>query len=483
MKPSEIEKGQDIRNSKDSERMVGYQDEELYVALAQVKSSERRLLAQYAVTRVLAESISLKDAGQEILGAIGESLGWKLGMLWKVDTQAELLRFVDLWHAPAVEASVFCEENRELTFQGGIGLVGQVWASGHPIWIPDVARDPGFRRAPMAARVGLGLHGWCGFPVCKGERLYGVIEFFTDEIREADENVLEMMADIGIKIGQFVDRNEVEEELRQSEMRLQEDARLAEVARVLGDIAHDIKNMLMPVVMGASLLEDELNESYGQLPVPVADAAARSRDLTKDLIDMIKNGSRRIQDRVGEFADSVKGLNRSAPFVSCRIAEVVASVYEILRIPAAECGVVLAVKDLEILPAIQADESRLFNAFYNLVNNAIAEVPSGGSISVQGRAEQGGKTIILSVIDTGKGMPSEVRESLFTYQAISRKVGGTGLGTKIVKDVIDAHAGNITVESEPGKGTSFHITLPVEGPATRTLSTLAPGVEEDRMAS
>jgi signal transduction histidine kinase len=241
--------------------------------------------------------------------------------------------------------------------------------------------------------------------------------------------------------------------------------------------------MLMPVVMGASLLEDELNESYGQLPVPVADAAARSRDLTKDLIDMIKNGSRRIQDRVGEFADSVKGLNRSAPFVSCRIAEVVASVYEILRIPAAECGVVLAVKDLEILPAIQADESRLFNAFYNLVNNAIAEVPSGGSISVQGRTEQGGETIVLSVIDTGKGMPSEVRESLFTYQAISRKVGGTGLGTKIVKDVIDAHAGNITVESEPGTGTSFHITLPVEGPATRTLSKMAPGVEEDRMAS
>jgi len=467
MKPSEIEKGQDIRNSKDSERMVGYQVDELHVALAQVKSSERRLLAQYAVTRVLAESISLKEAGHEILGAIGESLGWKLGMLWNVDTQAELLRFVDLWHAPAVETSAFCDDNRELTFQVGIGLVGQVWASGRPIWIPDVARDPGFRRAPMAARVGLGLHGWCGFPVCKGERFYGVIEFFTDEIREADEDVLEMMADIGIKIGQFVDRKEVEEELRQSEMRLQEEARLAEVARVLGDIAHDIKNMLMPVIMGASLLEDELNESYGQLPVPVADVAVRSRDLTKDLIDMIKNGSRRIQDRVGEFADSVKGSARSAQFGPCRIADVVASVYEILRIPAAERSVGLLVKNLDALSVIQADESRLFNALYNLVNNAIPEVPSGGSITVQGRTEQAGRTIILSVIDTGKGMPLEVKESLFTYQAISRKVGGTGLGTKIVKDVIDAHGGKITVESVPDKGTSFHIALPVDGPTTR----------------
>lgn len=220
MKLSERENSQVIRKSRDSESTVGYQVEELNAALAQVKSSERRLLAQYAVTRMLAESISLKDAGQEILGAIGESLGWKLGMLWKVDTQAELLRFVDLWHAPDIEASAFCEDNRKLTFQVGNGLIGQVWAKGRPIWIPDVNRDLGFRRAPIAAKVGLGLHGWCGFPVCKGERLYGVIEFFTDEIREAEEDVLEMMADIGIKIGQFVDRKEAEEDLRQSEMRL-----------------------------------------------------------------------------------------------------------------------------------------------------------------------------------------------------------------------------------------------------------------------
>ena len=466
MKLSESQKGKAMRRYSDGERMGEHQIRELKAALAQVKRSERRLLAQYALTRVLAESATLKDAGQEILRAIGESLDWKLGMFWNVDNQADVLRFVNLWHAPNIEASAFCEDSRERTFQRGVGLIGQVWASGRPTWIPDVVRDPSFHRAPVAAQVGLGLHGWCGFPVCKGERMYGVIEFFTQEIREAEEDILEMMADIGIKVGQFVDRKETDEDLRRAEMKILEEGRLAEVARVLGDIAHDIKNMLMPVVTGASLLEEELNESYGQLPLPVAGAAARSRDLTKELIDMIQNGSRRIQDRVGEFADSVKGLTRPAQFGPCRIAEVVSSVYAILQIPAAERGVVLLVADLETLPVIHADESRLFNAFYNLVNNAIPEVPSGGSVTVQGRTEQTGKTIVLSVIDTGKGMPPEVRESLFTYQAISRKVGGTGLGTKIVKDVVDAHAGRITVATEPGMGTSFHITLPVEGPAS-----------------
>ena len=59
-------------------------------------------------------------------------------------------------------------------------------------------------------------------------------------------------------------------------------------------------------------------------------------------------------------------------------------------------------------------------------------------------------------------MTREVQESLFTYRAISHKVAGTGLGTKIVKDVVDAHGGHITVESRLGMGTSFHLTLPVE---------------------
>ena len=464
MKLTESDDGKDIRKSRSSGRMVRFQVEELNAALAQVKRSERRLLAQYAVTRVLAEAATLKIAGQEVLRAIGESLDWKLGMFWNVDKQADVLRFVDLRHAPNVEASEFCKDSREQTFQRDVGLIGQVWASGRAIWIPDVVRNPSFRRAPMAARVGLGLHGWCGFPVCKGERMYGVIEFFTHKIREAEGDVLEMMADIGIKVGQFIDRKEIDEDLHRAEIRLLEEARLAEVARVLGDIAHDIKSMLMPVVTGASLLEEELNESYEQLSQPVANAAARSRDLTKELIDMIKNGSLRIQDRVREFANSVKGTARPAQFSPCQIAEVVSSVYAILRIPAGESNVDLLVVDLETLPVIQADEPRLFNALYNLVNNAIPEIPSGGSVTIKGRTEEAGKNIVLSVIDTGKGMLPEVRESLFTYQAISRKVGGTGLGTKIVKDVVDAHGGRITVASEPGVGASFHITLPVEGP-------------------
>ena len=435
-------------------------------ALAETTRSSRRLAAEYAVTRVLAESATLKDAAQAVLRALGESLDWELGMFWSRDEHRQVIRFVDLWHAPHVDAAAFVEDSRGRTFQRGEGLIGRVWETGKPIWIPEVCADPTFRRGSMAA--GVGLRGGFAFPVCKGEQLYGVMEFFSRQSREPDQDVLDMVADIGIKVGLFVDRKRTEEELRRTEARLVEEQRLGEVARVLGDIGHDLKNMLMPITGGAQLLEEELSECFAELPEPASTAAKPARERTHELTEMIRQNSRRINDRVKEIADSVKGLTRPPQFAPCRLADVVSNVYQTLRILADERQVLLRTEGLETLPVIRADESRLFNALYNLVNNAIPEVPSGGSVTVQGRTDPSGKHVVLSVIDTGKGMSPEVRDSLFSYQAISRKVGGTGLGTKIVKDVVDAHGGRIVVESTEGKGTAFHITLAIDGPALQT---------------
>ena len=196
-------------------------------------------------------------------------------------------------------------------------------------------------------------------------------------------------------------------------------------------------------------------------------AVKPTRERTHELTEMIRQNSRRINDRVKEIADSVKGLTRPPQFAPCRLADVVANVYQTLRILADERCVTLRAEGLDRLPVIRADESRLFNAIYNLVNNAIPEVLAGGSVTVRGRRDESGQHVVVSVIDTGKGMSPEVRDSLFSYQAISRKVGGTGLGTKIVKDVVDAHGGTITVESKEGEGTAFHITLSIDGPAPK----------------
>ncbi len=264
----------------------------------------------------------------------------------------------------------------------------------------------------------------------------------------------------GQLVGAVVTFQDITEKKRMA-AQLVEEAKLAEVTRVLGNIGHDIKNMLMPVLSGADLLRDEVNEQFPRLIEMNANGAERSYANSLDLLKMIETNARRIQDRVREIADAVKGVTSPPHFTFCHIDKIVESVYETLRTYAAEKGITLHTTGLQSLPAVEVDERRIFNALYNLVNNAVPEVPRGGSVSIAGQKVEGRDTIELSVADTGRGMSPEVRDRLFTPQAISTKATGTGLGTKIVKDVVDLHHGQIRVDSEPGKGTTFHIRLPI----------------------
>jgi PAS domain S-box-containing protein len=171
----------------------------------------RRLHAQSATARALTESASLLEAAPRILRAICETLDWEHGALWRVDAAAGHLHCVETWHPPAVSFPRFEKASREATFAPGIGLPGRVWATGKPLWIPDVPHDANFPRAPIAAREG--LRGAIGFPILLGTQVLGVLEFFSREVRQPDDDLLEMLATIGSQIGQFAERKRAEGEL------------------------------------------------------------------------------------------------------------------------------------------------------------------------------------------------------------------------------------------------------------------------------
>ena len=251
---------------------------------------------------------------------------------------------------------------------------------------------------------------------------------------------------------------------QQLQRRVIEEAKLAELSRLIGDISHDIKNMLTPVQMGLSLLEDELNEFFRRPPTTDQEVTKQIQSVYTDVIAMARRGGGRVQERVKEIAEAVKGRSTPPHFGPCQLSEIIGTVFEALRLYAKEKGVILDQENLDSLPNIRADQKRLFNAFYNLVNNAIPEVPAGGSITVRGSLPPDSQHVLVQVTDTGQGMSPEIQKSLFTDRVLSRKAGGTGLGTKIVKDVVDAHGGTIRVESREGKGTTFTIRLPQEGP-------------------
>ncbi len=214
-------------------------------------------------------------------------------------------------------------------------------------------------------------------------------------------------------------------------------------------------------------MESEIEELRRQAFALSTGKGEASFQLCTDVIAMVRNSTRRIQDHVKEIADCVKGLGSPPHFAPCHLAPIVSSVFETLKWMADEHGVTLSAKGLDGLPGIVADERRLFNAFYNLVNNAVPEMPAGGSVTVSGQADPKSHDVLITVADTGCGMPPEVLHRLFTPAAQSRKPGGTGLGTKIVKDVVDAHGGTVRVESTVGQGTTFYLRLPVNAAKAR----------------
>jgi two-component system NtrC family sensor kinase len=112
----------------------------------------------------------------------------------------------------------------------------------------------------------------------------------------------------------------------------------------------------------------------------------------------------------------------------------------------------------EVLP-VPADPAQLQQVLLNLVLNAKAAMPDGGELRLSTRrlGEQGGVEVVVE--DTGVGMDDATRERLF-QPFFSTRAGGTGLGLAIVKQILDEHRGSIRVESQPGKGSRFTVTLP-----------------------
>jgi len=192
---------------------------DVYDELRLRKRSERLLTVQYAATRVLADSATISEATRQILQGICESLGWDLGEIWMVDQEANVLRFLDIWHKASFEVQEFETLNRQTTFPSGIGLPGGVWASSEPVWIADVVKELSFSRFKISDQVQ--LHAAFGFPIRIGNKILGVITCFKQEIQPPDQDLIKTMNSIGEQVGQFIQRKQAEEEIQRQNLRSQ----------------------------------------------------------------------------------------------------------------------------------------------------------------------------------------------------------------------------------------------------------------------
>ncbi|HET9234220.1 MAG TPA: PAS domain S-box protein, partial [Candidatus Eisenbacteria bacterium] len=349
------------------------------------KKAEQRLATQNIVTRYLAESESLESAAPLILQAICENQTWQVGALWCLDDEAQVLRFVDLYHEPSIEVPEFEALSRGTTFKKGEGLPGRIWAENQVACIPDISRDNNFPRA-LAARAG-GLQAGFGFPITLRNDVLGVVEFFSSETRQPSQHLLTMMAAIGSQIGQFIERRRAERARAALLATLKETDRRKD--EFLAMLAHELRNPLAPIHNAVQIYRRVASPSRDlQSATEVIDRQVRQLTrLVDDLLDVsrITRGKVELRKEPLELSDVLQSaLEASRPLIEKN-----------------EHALTIDISGQPI--RLNADPTRLAQVFLNLLNNAAKYTAPGGHIFLA--AKRNGDEVVVRVKDNGIGIP------------------------------------------------------------------------------
>jgi two-component system cell cycle sensor histidine kinase/response regulator CckA len=243
-------------------------------------------------------------------------------------------------------------------------------------------------------------------------------------------------------------------EKKKFEGQLLRNQRLESIGTLAGGIAHDLNNALAPIMMSLQLLRMKFTDAEsGALLDMIAGSAQRGADMVKQVLTF----SRGLEGRRAEV--QVKHLVKE-------MQKIIQQTFPKSIQLRTEIG-----KDLWTLTA---DATQLHQVLLNLCVNARDAMPHGGKLSIQAEnlrldeqfarmnpEARAGPHVVLSVTDTGTGIPPGIRERIFDPFFTTKALGqGTGLGLSTVRGIVKSHGGFVSVYSEPGKGTAFKVYLP-----------------------
>ena len=237
-----------------------------------------------------------------------------------------------------------------------------------------------------------------------------------------------------------------EERLRLEEQ-LNEAQRLASLGKMVAAVSHEIKNPLGIVRSTAEILGNRISK--------VAPG-------NEHLANIIVEETSRLDAIVREFLDFAR-----PPEAKMAPRSLNAVIERVLRFmePEFKQKSVVVRTELGDLPEIFMDSEQVYQVVFNIVFNATQAMPYGGDIMVQTRMDQEQATVVLKVTDTGIGISPEKIDQIFT-PFYTDKNRGTGLGLTIAKNIVEQHHGVIAVTSRPDEGSTFSVTLPVNGGAS-----------------
>lgn len=331
-------------------------------------------------------------------------------------------------------------------------VIGHVIDTGKPFIRGDLSTEKEFVEDEFI--VSKGLRSYVVVPLFSKGRVIGTFNLGSRKPNAYTGEDVGILEDLSKQLAIAIENSRLYDELKSAYDRLQRTHEELKVidelkSNIIANVSHELRT---PITIAKGAIELAMNEkdemNRKELLKMAMDALVRQNFVIGDLIE-------------AAYLDKGK---RELNLEAINLAEIITQIKEEFEPMLLREDIKLSIRVKEGLPFARADRKQLKHVLRNLVSNAIKFNHRGGNITVEAVKKHG--MVEVCVSDTGIGIPRDKLDKIFErfYQVDSsptRRYGGTGMGLAIVKEIVKAHGGNITVESEPGKGSRFCFTLPI----------------------
>jgi len=320
--------------------------------------------------------------------------------------------------------------------------IGVIARERRPQLTNQVVGDPQIHDQEWVRREG--LVAFAGYPLVVHDRVLGVMAMFA---RHAlSEFVPKALGSVASAVTVGIERKRAEEALRRSEEQLRQAQKMEAVGRLAGGIAHDFNNLLTVITSYGDLLLEDLAPD----------------DSRRDDVDQIRKAAEGAAALTRQLLAFSRQQVLEPKVLDLRV--ILAGTEKLLR-RLIGADVHLATALAPDLGAVKADPGQLEQIIINLAVNARDAMPGGGRLTIEAAnmvvEARPGRYVMLAVSDTGVGMDEQTKARIFEPFFTTKESGkGTGLGLATVYGIVKQAGGFITVDSEPGRGTSFKVYLP-----------------------
>jgi PAS domain S-box-containing protein len=255
-----------------------------------------------------------------------------------------------------------------------------------------------------------------------------------------DENGMEI-ASVGI-FKDLRERLRIERELQKMQEALLQSEKLAAMGRLTSQVAHELNNPIYGIMNTLELLKTE-----------IAPESKRRR-----ILELSLSETQRLAEMLRNMLSFSKPEEEKRRLV--KINELVEGILLMMEKQMKEANIKMETDFSDAIPEVMASTNQIRQVLLNMFKNAKEAMPNGGSLIV--RTSQEDNKVLIHIQDTGVGIPEEIRNKIFeAFFTTKQKVKGVGLGLPVCYGIIRDHGGEIKVESEEGRGTTFTISLPI----------------------